>query len=63
MNGPDNPVREAREHLNMTQRELADEIGCSERTISRYEQGAPVRPPMRRLLRLLMAKRRGPVFK
>lgn len=39
-------LRKAREFSGLTQRQLADEIGVSNRSISAYEQGATARRPV-----------------
>lgn len=39
-------LRKAREHANLKQAELADEIGISRSSLSGYEQGRPVPKPV-----------------
>ena len=39
MNEPDNPIKELRETLNLSQRELSERLSCSVSTILRTEQG------------------------
>lgn len=47
-------ARKIRRNLELTQRELADALGVTLKTIGRYEQGETrVPPPMALLLRLL----------
>jgi DNA-binding transcriptional regulator YiaG len=43
-------IREARDALNLTQAELADEIGVSSRTVQNWEAGKVPRPKQRRAL-------------
>ena len=39
-------LRKAREFAGLTQKELADEIGVSNRSISAYESGSPIKRPV-----------------
>lgn len=43
-------VRQIRKQLNLTQRELAEEIGVNLSTVWRWENGTPPRGPARTLL-------------
>lgn len=43
-------LREARDAANLTQAELAERFGCSERALQNWEAGAKPRPRYRRLI-------------
>jgi transcriptional regulator with XRE-family HTH domain len=51
-------IREARETLGLTQVQLADELGVTERLISMYENGRALPPGRRRHLELLLRSKR-----
>jgi putative zinc finger/helix-turn-helix YgiT family protein len=49
-------IRQNREALRLTQKELADQLGIDEATLSRWETGAQIQPrALDRLLRLFFA--------
>lgn len=53
-----NPIRDARKAKGLTQKELALMLGCSNTTISKYEQGEienMPRPRMKKLAEILQA--------
>lgn len=55
---PDFPVREVREGLGLSQRELAFVTQCAERSISGWENGAPISASARKQLLELQALQR-----
>jgi ribosome-binding protein aMBF1 (putative translation factor) len=54
----DDFAREARERLGLTQTEMAEALGVSERTIIRIENGGQLRLMLRRAIELLLKDKR-----
>lgn len=54
----DNLITAARDRLNLGQAELADMLGVHRTTVTRWENGKPIKGPAKLLLENMLAKAR-----